>query len=97
MARKNRTKAEKLTTTERRLRTVDLRRSGQTYQQLGEQLGVSRQTAYRYVARALDDLLKKIKESTEALVQLELKRLDYLLLKLAPKIKAGSESAILAA
>jgi len=82
---------------ERCLQTVDLRRSGQTYQQIGEQLGVSRQTAYRLVARALAGLTDKTKEVTEALIRLELERYDAMLYAIWPQVEAGKESAIPAA
>jgi len=87
----------KLTIAERRLQAVELRRGGQTYQQIGGQLGVSKQSAYRLVARALAELTHKTKEVTEALVRLELERYDAMLYALWLKVEDGKESAILAA
>jgi len=55
-------------------------------------LGVSRQTAYRHMARALEDLRRKTRKSTAAMVQLELERLDYVLGQTQPKVEAGDHA-----
>lgn len=62
-----------------RARAVALREAGLTYARIGEQLGISRQTAYKHVQRALADLTKRTAEGADRVRQPELRRLDALL------------------
>lgn len=62
-----------------RARAVALREAGLPYARIGEQLGISRQAAYKHVQRALSDLTKRTAEGAERVRQLELRRLDALL------------------
>ncbi|WP_062434957.1 helix-turn-helix domain-containing protein [Herbidospora daliensis] len=61
------------TVAERDAQAAALRARSLTYQQIGDQLGISRQSAYEAVKRALADTLA---EPAEAVRTLELERLD---------------------
>jgi hypothetical protein len=56
-------------------RCLDLRRSGATYRQIGQQLGISPANAHKRVTRGLD---RTRREPADALRELELERLDRL-------------------
>ena len=56
-------------------RCLDLRRSGATYRQIGQQLGISPANAHKRVTRSLD---RTRREPADALRELELERLDRL-------------------
>ena len=70
---------------------------GATYRQIAAQLGVNERTAYYDVQEALGSLDAVVKQKAERLRDLEAARLDRLNLALAPGIKAGNPSAIMAA
>src|SRR5688572_9397209 len=79
---------------ERRVRALQLRRQGHTFQQIGAALGCSTQRAFKIIA----DELKKINEHRADLivevVQLELARLDSLQTAVWPKAMAGDTKAV---
>lgn len=56
-------------------RALDLRRSGATYRQIAQQLGISPATAFKRVTRGLD---RTRREPADALRELEAERLDQL-------------------
>lgn len=77
---------------EKHARALNLRRSGATYQQIAEQLGyANRGMAYRIVS---EELAKVTAEPAEALLQLELDRLDTMLLGLWPKARTGHAESV---
>ena len=49
-----------------------------TYQQIGDELGISRQAAHQACKRAMRDVIKAGKESTEEAIELEAAKLDAL-------------------
>lgn len=67
------------------------RRDGYTYEQLAHKYSLSTSTAYGIVKEYTDEV---VKPAAEALVQLEIDRLERLLLALQPKIDAGNVRAI---
>ena len=74
-----------LETAERDAEIARLRGTGMTYQQIGDRLGVSKQTAYEGFRRALKDI---VREPTQETIDLELDRLD-LLWRTALTVMAG--------
>lgn len=79
---------------ERQKQALDLRKSGATYDAIGQALGISTQGAYKAVIRALDSLNAKISEGAEQLRRLELERLDRLFLAVYPAAISGSFEAV---
>jgi hypothetical protein len=82
---------------ERAQHALDLRIVGATYRQIATQLGVNERTAYYDVQDELGALDAVVKQKAERLRDLEAARLDRLNVALAPGIKAGAPSAIVAA
>src|SRR5712692_7372227 len=78
----------------RRQKALDLRIAGARYRQIGAQLGVSPQTAYRDVQTALGELATLQHRKAEKLRELELERCDKLTLALSPKARAGDDKAV---
>ena len=79
-AAKDKPNKARITATERRREALDLRRSGLSFEQIGERLGITRQAAYKHVSKALDKLAEESSDSADKLRALELERLDKLLL-----------------
>jgi hypothetical protein len=81
---------------ERRSKTIQalgLRASGATYRQIGDALGVSEPTAWRLVQRESESM---IRESASEVLELELQRLDRMLMGLWPDAIDGNVPAVLA-
>jgi hypothetical protein len=78
----------------RRQKSLDLRIAGARYRQIGAQLGVSYQTAYRDVQTALGELAKAQAGKAEKLRELEVERCDRLMLGLWPKARNGDERSV---
>lgn len=78
----------------RRLRAIQLRRSGANYEQIGRATGVSTMQASRDVKAAREATLQVVAEEAHEYVATELDRLDGLLVPLAAAIRAGSVPAI---
>lgn len=79
---------------ERRRRAVALRIAGASFEQIGEQLGITRQSAHALVVNALDEIAKQTAESAEQLRQMELQRLDALQASLWPDAMRGDEQKV---
>jgi hypothetical protein len=75
----------------RQAQALELRRTGATYLQIAQALGVAKGSAYRLVAEAL---VSTLREPAEAVRALELERLDLLTRKLEPRINAGDDKAM---
>jgi hypothetical protein len=78
----------------RRQKALDLRIAGARYRQIGAQLGVSYQTAYRDVQTALGELAALQAGKAEQLRELEVERCDKLTMALWPKARSGDEKAV---
>src|SRR5262245_18164807 len=78
----------------RRVRALSLRQAGASFRDLGHQLGVRRQQAYRDVDHALAELAKQQAQKAEKLRGLELARLDRLLLGVWPRAQGGDLGAV---
>jgi hypothetical protein len=84
--------ANQLTSHERKLRALDLRKAGATYQMIADQLGYGGPSgAYKAVTSALKATLK---EPADELRTMELERLDAMLLPLWRRVQNGDERAV---
>ena len=79
---------------ERRIKSLELRKNGATYRQIGVALGVSYETAHRDVMRELAALAAQAHGHAEDLRALETERLDMVLLSLAKSVRDGNLGAI---
>lgn len=79
MARKKANPGQSEQAAERRVKSLELRKAGLGYRQIGEQLGVSEQQAWRDVKKALEGLAEMEQDAARELRQLEVERLDALL------------------
>lgn len=68
-----------------REKALELRISGATYREIAKELGVSVGSAHAYVTDGLEELRNANAESTEKVRQMEIARLDAILVKLWPK------------
>ncbi len=66
-------------TTDRRLQALKLRQQGLQYQEIADELGISKPAAWMLVDKALSDYREAIKEEAKELVELSLMQLDALL------------------
>lgn len=79
---------------ERRLRALDLRKAGLTYQQIAKTMNLTRREANSLVTQALRELWDKSVDVTDELRQLELARYETITLKLWPRVLEGQIPAI---
>lgn len=75
---------------ERRLRALELRRAGLTYQQIGDQMGITRQAANQLIRRVMNETLSKTAESAQVAVCLELERLDEWQVQVIREMRKGN-------
>jgi hypothetical protein len=73
---------------------LELRTAGATYQQIAAKMGISLSGAGLCVSRAMDALRLEVSEQAEAVRQMELDRLDAMLLGLWEKARRGDPAAI---
>lgn len=74
---------------------IRLRMAGATTQQIADQLGYANESgAYKAIMRELEQTTQDMSESTEAVRQLELKRLDQMLFPIWNQVIAGDTTAI---
>jgi hypothetical protein len=78
--RKPRTDKGLLKTEQKRLQALQLRQAGASYTQIGQELGCTRQHAFYLVSTALARLRGRTEETAALLRELDLGRLDALLL-----------------
>lgn len=78
----------------RRQQALDLRVAGVGYRAIGKTLGVSYQTAYRDVSKALEELAVLQRGKAEKLQAIELERCEKMHLALWPKVRNGDEKAV---
>lgn len=76
----------------RQLHALELRKAGVTYEGIAKQLGYrSPEAAFQAVKAALKSTLQ---EPAEGVREMELKRLDDMLLAMWPQVKSGNQGAI---
>lgn len=67
---------------ERQARAVALRKMGFSYTEIAKDLDVTKQAAFAYVKEAIAELKDEIREDSEDVKELELQRLDAMLVRL---------------
>lgn len=80
--------------TERRTKAFELRKSGLTYEKIGNKIGISTQAAHGLIKRELVRLSKQAEGDASLLRQLEIERLDCLIDAIWPKAMDGDLPAI---
>lgn len=86
--------ARRITSKDRELEALQMRKAGMTYDKIGEKLGMSRSGVYDLVRRALDDLNKNCREEAEHNRRLDDERLNEVWAVLWPRILEGDLRAI---
>jgi predicted transcriptional regulator len=71
-----------------------LRRRGYSYQEIGDELGISPQCAHQHVTSVLKESREITGEVSDDVRELELKRIDLMLKALSIKAARGDEKAI---
>jgi len=79
---------------ERRRKAVALRIAGATYEQIGRELGITSQAAWKHVTIALADVRQKTAEDADVLRVTELARLDAAQASIWPRVVQGDNQAI---
>ena len=74
--RPNATRKLEASAAENRVKALDMRKQGKTYQQIAEALGVSVSTAHKYIKSSLQELADLRIDGADELRQMELERLD---------------------
>ena len=91
---RSRTSASRTKAAERRLRCLELRRSGQTLEAIGAELGITRQAVHKHLTTAIASLrVQTAGEAADLKVQ-HADRLDRLLVAVWDKATAGDLRAI---
>ena len=88
------TAPRRVTSADRRVQALELRKAGYTYAQIGTTLGISAVMAHRHVVKALSVIRDKISEQTEELRTLELQRLDNLFFVIYKRAEKGDLAAV---
>jgi hypothetical protein len=96
MPRKTRaSKKLSIATRQKGQQAITLRMAGATISQIADQLGYANESgAYKAIMRELEQTAQDLGESTEAVRQLELKRLDQMQFPIWPQVLAGDQGAI---
>ena len=79
---------------ERRVKALELRKSGASYRLIGAQLGVSEKTAHQDVRQALASLAELEQSTADEYRAMELMRLDMAALGIAQKLRYGYPAVI---
>jgi len=85
--------ARKVQTLEREAQMLELRKMGYTYAQIAERYGLHLSTVYKIVQRAVERYRKQVLESAAELLQLELARLDALMVTYMPRALEGDHQS----
>lgn len=79
---------------EREVAALELRKAGATYQQIGKRLGVSTSAAHMRVKKALFQIREISEDKATEVRDLELHRLDAMLLGLWERARRGDDDAV---
>ena len=93
-APESKTSKRKIVAAERAEKALELRKSGATYERIGNALGVSTSTAQRLAVDALRLVIERGMEGADELRQLEVERLDAMLLSVWRSVRNGHLGAI---
>lgn len=94
MRRQGSTSRQKVTGLDHASKAFALRKTGATYSQIGQALGISTVTAHSHVKRYMDELIKQVREDVKVVRDLEIERLDALLLGLWDRARKGDDKAV---
>ena len=95
MAKQSKASAARLKGAENRNRALELRKSGASYRQIGEAIGISMQRAHQLVMDELDRLAQLRLGNVDELRRLELERLEMASIPVVAKMKKGDLRAAL--
>lgn len=84
----------KSTAAERKRQALEFRMAGLTFQQIGDQLKITKQAAHQLVVTALDEVREQIAETAPQVLTMELERLDSLWRTVYPEAKRGNLGAV---
>ena len=88
-------KRQNIALRQRGQQAISLRMAGATVKQIADQLGFANESgAYKTIMRELEQTAHDMGESTEAVRQLELKRLDQMQFPIWPSVIAGDQGEI---
>lgn len=90
----SKTAATRIKGRENRARAVELRKAGATYEQIGQQLGITKQSAHEAVTAAMRETAQTTAETAADVIQLELARLDQMLTGLWAQARQGVPVAV---
>ena len=88
------TSPRKISYAERRIQALELRKAGATYEQIGKQLGITKQAAYKHVKKALDAMNDTIREQADDVRNIEVERLDKLWFVMYKQALSGNQGAV---
>ena len=88
------TSERSLKAADKKIRALELRKAGNNYNQIAEVIGCSARMASNYVNKAIKETTEKTSELTQHVIEIELQRLDDMLLSLKDKIVLGQLGAI---
>ena len=88
------TAKSKLTAEERRLKAIELRRAGMTFEGIGKELSCSKQRAYQIVSKYMNQVQERCNEEVEAMRLLEAGRLDEAQHAIWEKVRQGDIKAV---
>jgi hypothetical protein len=74
----------------RRLEALQLRKSGKTYKQIGDSLGIDRGNAWKLVDFELKKLRTEVRETAKDVLDIEVSRLEEIIEACWEKMKGGS-------
>jgi len=90
----SKTSARHLTAAEKRAAAISLRKAGLSFERIGNELGVSKQMAWKYVMREIDKLNEFVEQEIISYRTLELERLDELWREQYRQGKQGNQGAV---
>ena len=94
MAKSNTTSAAAARALSRQAQALELRRSGRSYSEIAQKLGISKSRAHELVRTGIDGARAQVAGSSDELLALELSRLDGLLAKVYPMAAQGDLQAV---
>lgn len=94
MSREPQASARRVQGAENKQRALELRKAGATYEQIGQQLGMTRQSAHKAVKTALESIAKESSEEAAEVLVLELERLDQMLTGLWVSARQGNVASV---
>ena len=94
MAFSTKTNADRVRKMERQVKAMDLRRSGLTYQEIANKLGVSLETAHSAVKAGMNEIAEHIRGDAAVLAAEEVARLDAMMVGLWTQARTGHLGAV---